>query len=120
SDPDGPPLIGMGSFGSRSLISHGGALSVGAKEVIRKGLALAAQELEVAAGDLAFADGRYRVPGTDLAIGLDEIVRRHAGNGAHPLDTTAKLATAAAFPSGAHVAEVEIDPDTGATELLRY
>ena len=120
SDPDGPPLVGTGSFGSRSLISHGGALSIGAKEVIRKGLALAAKELEVAAGDVVFEHGRYRVPGTDLAIGLDELVRRHAGGDAHPLDTVAKLNTSAAFPSGAHVAEVEIDPDTGAAELLRY
>jgi carbon-monoxide dehydrogenase large subunit len=120
SDPDGPPLTGTGSFGSRSLISHGGALSVGAKEVIRKGLALAAKELEVAVGDLVFEHGRYRVPGTDLTVGLDELVRKHAGNGAHPLDTVAKLNTSAAFPSGAHVAEIEIDPDTGATLLLRY
>jgi carbon-monoxide dehydrogenase large subunit len=120
SDPDGPRLTGTGSFGSRSLISHGGALSVGAKEVIRKGLVLAAKELEVATGDLVFEHGRYRVPGTDLAIALEELVRKHAGSGAHPLDTDAKLNTSAAFPSGAHVAEVEIDPDTGATELLRY
>jgi aerobic carbon-monoxide dehydrogenase large subunit len=121
SDPDGPPLtVGTGSFGSRSLIAHGGALSVGAKEVIRKGLALAAKELEVAAGDLVFENGRYRVPGTDLSIGLEELVRKHAGNGEHPLDTMAKLNVTAAFPSGAHIAEVEIDPETGATELLSY
>ena len=63
SDPDGPPLVGTGSFGSRSLISHGGALSVGAHEVVRKGLALAAKDLEVAATDIVFEQGRYRVPG---------------------------------------------------------
>ncbi|MEA2947503.1 MAG: aerobic carbon-monoxide dehydrogenase large subunit [Alphaproteobacteria bacterium] len=120
SDPDGPPLSGTGSFGSRSLISHGGALSIGAKEVIRKGLALAAKELEVASGDLVFEHGRYRVPGTDLSIGLDELVRKHAGSGEHPLDAGAKLNTSAAFPSGAHVAEVEIDPETGTIELLSY
>jgi len=121
SDPEGPPLsVGTGSFGSRSLIAHGGALSVGAKEVINKGLALAAKNLEVAAGDLVFENGRYRVPGTDLSIGLEELARKHAGNGEHPLDTMAKLNVTAAFPSGAHIAEVEIDPETGATELLSY
>jgi carbon-monoxide dehydrogenase large subunit len=120
SDPDGPPLTGTGSFGSRSLLSHGGSLAVGAKEVIQKGLALAAKDLEVAAGDLVFEHGRYRVPGTDLSLGLDELVRKHAGSNGHPLDTVAKLATLAAFPSGAHVAEVEIDPQTGAIELSRY
>ncbi len=120
SDPDGPPLVGTGSFGSRSLISHGGALSVGAHEVVRKGLALAAKELEVAATDIVFEEGRYRVPGTDLSISLEDLAHKHAGGESHPLDAVAKIATAAAFPSGAHVAEVEIDPETGVTELLRY
>ena len=120
SDPAGPALSGAGTFGSRSLISHGGALAVGAQEVVRKGLALAAKELEVAAGDLVFEHGRYRVPGTDLSVALPELARKHAGNGPHPLDTVAKLNTAAAFPSGAHVAEVEIDPETGAMEVISY
>ena len=120
NDPDGPALAGTGSFGSRSLICHGSALAVGADEVIRKGMALAAKELEVAAGDIVFERGRYRVPGTDLAIGLDELARKHAGDGAHPLDAVAKINTSGAFPSGAHVAEVEIDPDTGALEIVRY
>jgi aerobic carbon-monoxide dehydrogenase large subunit len=120
SDPAGPPLTGTGSFGSRSLISHGGGLSVAAKEVIRKGLALAARDLEVAPGDLVFEHGRYRVPGTDIAIELDQLVRKHAGEGEHPLDTIATLNTVAAFPSGVHIAELEIDPETGTTELIRY
>ena len=120
SDHDGPQLAGTGTFGSRSLISHGGALFAGAQEVIRKGTALAAKELEVAAGDLVFERGAYRVPGTDLAISLEELARKLAGDGTHPLDATAKINTAAAFPSGAHVAEVEIDPETGVTDIIRY
>jgi carbon-monoxide dehydrogenase large subunit len=120
SDPDAPPLIGTGSFGSRSLISHGGALATGAREVIRKGTELAAKELEVAESDLVFENGRYRVPGTDVSIALGELAKRLAGTGAHPLDTTLKVAIAGAFPSGAHVCEVEIDPATGVLELIRY
>jgi carbon-monoxide dehydrogenase large subunit len=121
SDPDGPPLlVGTGSFGSRTLISHGGALATGAREVIRKGMELAAKELEVGETDLAFEHGRYRVPGTDVAIGLAELGRKLAGDGAHPLDTKMKVAIAGAFPSGAHVCEVEIDPATGVLELVRY
>jgi carbon-monoxide dehydrogenase large subunit len=116
NDSSAPPLVGTGSFGSRSMISHGGALSIGAHEIKRKGMELAAKELEVAAGDLVFEDGRYRVPGTDLSVGLQELARKHAG----ALDTVAKLDTAAAFPSGAHVAEIEIDPATGTIDLLRY
>ena len=120
NDPDAPALVGMGSFGSRSLISHGGALSAGAHEVKRKGMELAAKELEVEPADLIFEGGRYCVPGTDLAISLQDLARKHGGNGPHPLDTTAKISTAAAFPSGAHVAEIEIDPETGAIDLRRY
>ena len=118
NDPEAPALAGMGSFGSRSLISHGSALSAGAHEVRRKGMELAAKELEVAAGDLVFERGRYRVPGTDLSIGVQELARKHAGDASHPLDTVAKINTAGAFPSGAHIAEVEIDPDTGTIELI--
>ena len=121
SDPDAPPLmVGTGSFGSRSLISHGGALVTGAREVIRKGTELAARELEVAESDLVFENGRYRVPGTDVSITLAELAKRLAGTGEHPLDTQMKVAIAGAFPSGAHVCEVEIDPATGALELIRY
>jgi carbon-monoxide dehydrogenase large subunit len=116
NDSSAPALAGTGSFGSRSMISHGGALSVGAHDLKRKGTELAAKELEVAAGDIVFDRGRYTVPGTDLSIGLQDLARKHAGE----LDTMAKINTTTAFPSGAHVAEIEIDPDTGMIELLRY
>jgi aerobic carbon-monoxide dehydrogenase large subunit len=121
SDPEGPPLlVGTGTFGSRSLISHCGALVTGAREVIRKGMELAAKELEVAETDLVFEHGRYRVPGTDVSIGLGELAKRLAGAGDNPLDTQMKVAIAGAFPSGAHVCEAEIDPATGVLELIRY
>ncbi|MCC6777369.1 MAG: xanthine dehydrogenase family protein molybdopterin-binding subunit [Hyphomicrobiales bacterium] len=116
NDSSAPPLVGTGSFGSRSMISHGGALSIGAHEIKRKGMELAAKDLEVAASDLVFDNGRYRVPGTDLSVDVQELARKHSG----ALDTVAKLDTAAAFPSGAHVAEIEIDPATGTLELVRY
>ena len=58
--------------------------------------------------------------GTDLSISLSDLASKHAGNGEHPLDTTIEIDTAAAFPSGAHIAEVEIDPDTGVLEIVRY
>jgi carbon-monoxide dehydrogenase large subunit len=120
SDPEGPPLVGTGSYGSRSLLSHGSALRVGAQEVVRKGLELAAKELEVAASDIAFEDGQYRVTGTDMAIGFQEVVRKYASAGEHPLNTTMKINTAPTWPGGAHVAEVEIDPATGVLEIVNY
>jgi carbon-monoxide dehydrogenase large subunit len=116
SDPAGPALAGGGTVGSRSTASHGGALAATAREVVKKGLDLAAKELEVAGQDLEFSGGQYRVKGTDLAISFEQIVRRYGA----ALDTLGSIPTAATFPGGAHVAEVEIDPETGEVEVLRY
>ena len=121
SDPAGPKLgPGTGSFGSRSLISHGSALHKGAHVVVEKGMELAAQHLEVSRGDLVFESGRYVVKGTDLAVSLADLVAKHAGQSPHPLDTTTQLSVSAAFPSGAHIAEVEIDPETGVVSIMSY
>jgi len=115
-----PKLIGVGTFGSRSLISHGAALAKGAREIVEKGKALAARQFEVAADDVTFADGQYRVVGTDLSVSMQALIEKRWGEAAHPLDTNVTLDLANAFPSGAHVAEVEIDPQTGAAHIVNY
>ncbi len=120
NDIASPRLAGTGSYGSRSLISHGSALSRGAHEFLRKAQELAASELEVQAGDLTFEHGVFRVAGTDLSIELQTIITKSAGAADHPLDTQLAVDTATTFPSGAHIAEVEIDPDTGEVSILRY
>jgi aerobic carbon-monoxide dehydrogenase large subunit len=120
SDPEGPVLTGTGSFGSRSLISHGAALHAGALEVVAKGREIAAGLLEVSGADLDFSEGRYTVKGTDLSVSLEDIAGRHTGSGPNPLDTMTKLAVSGAYPSGAHIAEVEIDPGTGKIEIVDY
>ena len=113
-DPDGPVLVGGGAFASRSMMSHGAASLLAAREVVEKAKLLAADQLEAAAYDIEYADGTCRVAGTDRAVALISL----AGGGA--LDTTTGLAATRAFPSGTHVAEVEIDPQTGMTEVVRY
>jgi carbon-monoxide dehydrogenase large subunit len=120
SDPSGPKLTGTGTFGSRSLLSHGVALHHGALEVIKKGIELAAQSLEVSAADVEFKEGAFVVRGTDHKIGLTELAKKHAGSGPSPLDTQTTAQVSAAFPSGAHISEVEVDPDTGKIDILRY
>ncbi len=121
SDPDGPPVSGGGAFASRSMLSQGAASQVAAEAVVRKGLDLASEALEAAVVDIEFAGGAYRVVGTDRAVTLLDLARRHApADGSHPLDATSDLAASRAFPSGAHVAELEIDPETGTVALLRY
>lgn len=116
SDPDGPRLIGEGTIGSRSMMAHGGALLVAAREVVRKGTELAAKDLEVAPNDLEFSKGRYRVKGTDLSVGIDDLARKYGS----ALDSGGEIPLPRSFPSGVHVVEVEIDPETGVVQILRY
>jgi carbon-monoxide dehydrogenase large subunit len=120
NDIEAPKLVGTGSFGSRSLISHGAALTTAAKEIVEKGRVLAAKELEVAAADVSFENGQYRVAGTDLSISIKTLIEKQWGQPSHPLDTNTTIDLATAFPSGAHVAEVEIDPDTGESRIVNY
>jgi carbon-monoxide dehydrogenase large subunit len=115
-----PKFLGTGTFGSRSLICHGAALQACAKEIVEKGKKLAAGELEVAPSDVTFDKGQYRVTGTDLSISIKTLIEKKWGEPAHPLDTNTTFDLAFAYPSGAHVAEVEIDPDTGSSQIVNY
>jgi carbon-monoxide dehydrogenase large subunit len=116
SDPDGPVLKGDGTIGSRSTMLQGSALFVTAQEVVRKGKDLAARHLEADAQDIDFIDGKYAVRGTDLSVALYQLSRDNPG----ALDTTAGFPAHRTFPSGAHIAEVELDPETGTVTLLDY
>jgi carbon-monoxide dehydrogenase large subunit len=115
-----PKFLGTGSFGSRSLISHGAAMVQGAKEIVEKGRKLAAREMEVDPADITFEKGEYRVAGTDRTTTMKTLIEKKWGEATHPLDTNITIDLASAFPSGAHVAEVEIDPDTGASQIVNY
>jgi carbon-monoxide dehydrogenase large subunit len=109
--------FGAGTGGSRSAMMGGGALAEASEVVIRKGKELAGEVLETAAGDLEFRGGRFVVSGTDRSISLEELVKRFPGK----LDVKhVTEVIPSAFPNGCHVAEVEIDPDTGAVEVVRY
>jgi carbon-monoxide dehydrogenase large subunit len=116
SAADGPALAGGGTVGSRSTMQHGGALAATAYEVIKKATELAAKDLEVAAADLEFSKGTFRVKGTDVSMALGKIIKKHGS----ALDTKGHMTPQGAFPSGAHIAEVEVDPETGMIEVLSY
>jgi len=120
SDPDGPPLRGNGTIGSRSTLAQGSALLRAAEEAVEKGKAIAAGLLEVAAADIVFADGHYRVRGTDLSLSFDAMRKGCEDERPHPLDTVVTQPVPRAFTSGAHIAEVEIDRETGHTALVSY
>ena len=118
--------VGGGTGGARSLYSEGQAILVTTDTVIDKGRRAAAEELEAALGDIVFADGRFAIAGTDRGIDIVALAatqRRKAAAGqvAIILDA-AEVAEIKAhtFPNGCHIAEVEIDPDTGTVQLARY
>jgi carbon-monoxide dehydrogenase large subunit len=118
--------VGGGTGGARSLYSEGQAILSAAGSVIEKGKQAAAETLEVAAADIAFADGRFGVVGTDrgidiIALAADQRARATRGEPSVALDA-AEIASIDhhTFPNGCHVAEVEVDPETGQTALLRY
>lgn len=119
-DPDGPKLQGNPSVGSRSGMLQGSAFRVAADIVIEKAKKLAADALEAHAEDIEFANGVFTIAGTDRSIAMTQVIERGASASPHPLDTIAERGVSQAFPSGAHVVELEIDADTGAVEVLRY
>jgi carbon-monoxide dehydrogenase large subunit len=112
--------MGGGHGSSRATYMGGTAIWRAADIIIEKGTRIAAEALEAAEADIRFADGEFVVAGTDRRIGLIEVAKIASDAGA-PLDTyyawTREWMT---FPNGTHVAEVEIDRDTGAVRLARY
>jgi carbon-monoxide dehydrogenase large subunit len=121
--------VKAGSFsgGSKSLIASGTAILRAGEIVIDRGKAIAAHLLEAAADDIEFAAGRFVIGGTDRAIGLLEIVERLREGVDLPPDTPRTLdvdlvakADGPAYPNGCHIAEVEIDPETGTVQVARY
>jgi carbon-monoxide dehydrogenase large subunit len=116
ADPD-MNLVGNPTGGSRSLLGVGSVLLMASREVVQKGLALAADALEAAAADIEFVQGRYRIKGTDRSISLVELAKKNPG--ALDMDLKDKK-VGATFPNGCHIAEVEIEPDTGCAEIVRY
>jgi len=110
-------ITGNPTGGSRSVLGMGSALLWASQESVEKGLALAAEDLETAAADIEFAEGRYRVKGTDREVTILSLANSHPG--ALNVDLKEKK-VGATFPNGAHVAEIEIDPETGETEVVAY
>jgi carbon-monoxide dehydrogenase large subunit len=124
-DTDSIPT-GGGTGGARSLYSEGQAILVTAASVIERGKQAASEALEAAVGDIEFNAGRFSIVGTDrgmdiLALAAQQRARKAAGEDVTTLDAAeiAKIESHT-FPNGCHVAEVEIDPDTGMVEVARY
>ena len=117
---------GGGTGGARSLYSEGQAILVTAATVIEKGKQAASEMLEASVADIDFAAGRFSIVGTDRGVDIINLAatqrqRALRGEAATLLDA-AEVAQidSHTFPNGCHMAEVEIDPDTGMLAVLRY
>ena len=110
--------IGFGSVGSRSLFVGGTAVVVSAIDLIAKAREKASGMLEASVDDIEYHDGWLTVVGTDKKIGLFEIAK--AEKGARLSVESEGKADGATFPNGTHICEVEIDPETGVSRVVRY
>ncbi|HUR89100.1 MAG TPA: xanthine dehydrogenase family protein molybdopterin-binding subunit [Ramlibacter sp.] len=109
---------GFGSAGSRSIFIGGSALKVGAQKTLDEARKLAARSLEAAESDIDYRGGRFVVKGTDVAIGLFELAAEQQG-GRIFVESTSSV-QGPSWPNGCHVSEVEIDPQTGSTHVVKY
>jgi carbon-monoxide dehydrogenase large subunit len=120
-------LAGGGTGGSRSAMNGGNAIAVSSEEVIAKGTKIAAHVLEASVADIEFSRGRFSIAGTDRGIGIMELAEKLRGGLKLPEGVPATLDVAmvvpgvpSAFPNGCHIAEVEVDPETGVVEVVKY
>ena len=113
---------GGGTGGSRSVTMQGTAINGAADDLIEKMKPLAEEELEVAAGDLEWADGAWRVAGTDKSVDLMTLAAkaRREGRVEFLTQETQTTVPGRSFPNGCHIAEVEIDAETGETHCVKY
>ena len=120
-DTDTIPM-GGGTGGARSLYSEGQAILATSATVISKGKQAASEMLEAAVEDIEFAAGRFSVVGTDRGVDILSLAATQRERpGATQLDAAevAKIENHT-FPNGCHMAEVEVDPDTGTIAVVRY
>jgi carbon-monoxide dehydrogenase large subunit len=119
---------GTGTFGSRSIAVGGSALDRAADKIVAKGKLIAAHLLEAAAGDVDFTDGAFVIAGTDRRVSFEAVAQAAYVPHNFPLETVEPgLQDSAvydppsfAFSNGAHVCEIEIDPETGRIEIVGF
>jgi carbon-monoxide dehydrogenase large subunit len=125
-DTDALPY-GSGTYASRTAILGSSAASLAIDKIIEKGKLIAAHMLEASEQDIVFENGTFLVAGTDRSVTIQDVARTSYTLGKIPdgmeiglYDTNTFYPGVPTFPNGCHVCEVEIDPETGVTEILRY
>ena len=118
---------GGGTYGSRTAVLGGSASIIAADRIIDKAKKIAAHLMEASESDIEFASGRFLIAGTDKSVAWKEVAQTAYASARMPKGIETGLYDTASFhpeipnfPNGCHVCEVEIDPETGTTEVLRY
>jgi carbon-monoxide dehydrogenase large subunit len=109
---------GFGSVGSRSLFVGGTAAVVSANDLIVKARETAANVLEAGVGDIEYSEGWLTVAGTDRRISLFDLAKRETG-ATLSVDSQGEV-DGPSWPNGTHICEVEVDPQTGMTNVVRF
>ena len=119
--------FGAGSHSGRSIRLASISMQAASQRIIERGMQIASHLLEVTAEDIGFADGRFTIKGTDRAVDLFTVAAAAEGDTRVPetlrgplVGTGNVVSRISSFPHGWHVAEVEVDPETGLVELARY
>jgi len=126
-DTDRVPF-GMGTYGSRSLAVGGSAIVKSIDKIVEKGKKVAAHLLEASESDISFADGTFSVAGTDKSVSIGEVAFAAYVPHNYPLEELEPGMDETSFydpanfvyPAGCHICEVEIDPDTGVTNIVKW
>ncbi len=120
-------IAGGGTGGSKSLMASGTAIVSASEKVIEKGRQIAAHVLEAAVADIEFSNGRFVIAGTDRFIDIVELAGMVRRGLELPEDLPDSLdvqhiheSSPSAFPNGCHIAEIEIDPETGVVAVVKY
>jgi len=120
-------IAGGGTGGSKSMMTSGTAIVEASEKVIDAGKEIAAHVMEAAVADIEFRAGEFAIAGTDRSIGIMELAEKIRSGLTLPAELPQSLdvqlvadGPPSAFPNGCHIAEVEVDPDTGVVEVVRY
>jgi carbon-monoxide dehydrogenase large subunit len=121
-------IAGGGSGGSKSIMHTGTAIVEASAKIIEKGKDLAAHALEASPSDIAFDHGQFTIVGTDRSISIMDLAQKLHNGPKPPADAPQSLdvahvsdgPSASTYPNGCHIAEVEVDPETGITEVVNY
>jgi carbon-monoxide dehydrogenase large subunit len=116
-DPD-MAVVGNGTGGSRSLYGAGSAVKLLGPKLIATASPHAAAALGAEASAIEYRSGAFHAAGR--SIGFFDLAQKLAGQSPHPMNCVAEGTFGATFPNGCHIAEVEIDPETGTTDVVNY